>query len=157
MGETLSTSTWNTFHPVMNKTHRLRHVWIQIDMFRPIRLDHTNCLHTEYQGFHLSWRLWHGNSLNLWRHRLKDSWVHVQVLPEVGVRQDNKSHHPELILCLCFLSFNPCLHLRVYKKVPVNAFCTQQVVPHVPNRVSTWFRGSVETTCENSVWLTILR
>ncbi len=62
--------------------------------------------------------------------RLKYSWAHVQVLPEVGVRQDNQTHLPELMLCLWFLPFHPCLHLQVHKKVPVNAFCAQQEAPH---------------------------
>jgi hypothetical protein len=64
------------------------------------------------------------------QHRLKDSGAHVQVFSEIGVRQDDLAHLPELILCLWFLPFHPCLQFRVHREVPVNAFCAQQAAPH---------------------------
>ena len=61
--------------------------------------------------------------------KILETRSHVQVLPEVGVRQNNHGHLPEIILCLWSLSLTHA-SITGWKKVPVNAFCVQQVTPH---------------------------
>jgi hypothetical protein len=68
--------------------------------------------------------------------------------------EDQEQTSQSLHLCLWFLSFHPCLHFRVHKKVPVNTLCVQKTETHdylgSKSSVRILEVGSVVSTCENS-------
>ncbi len=61
---------------------------------------------------------------------LEDLTVQIQVLPEVGLRQDNIADFVELLLGIGVLSLYPCLHFRVHHQVFVDASGGQQTPSH---------------------------
>ncbi len=75
MKQTLFTGVWNTFHRVMNKTYSLR----RVGSGRPLVQTHAYIVQDDRGStFHA---IVDTQSLQL---RFKDSWAHVQVLPEVN-------------------------------------------------------------------------
>jgi hypothetical protein len=61
---------------------------------------------------------------------LEDLTAQIQVLPKVGLSQDNIADFVELLLVIGFLSLQSCLHFRVHHQVSVDASGGQQTPSH---------------------------